>query len=88
VLLPPKEDLGIFFHSCWAPARNTVLRLYRKLEEEGSVKEGKRPRAPALGSPENVEALRTHFVPQLLATQLPIGTQVPRNTMLVSCWIF
>jgi hypothetical protein len=46
------------FQTHWAPARNTILHLYREFEEEGGGKEEKRPRVPAVRSPENVEALR------------------------------
>jgi hypothetical protein len=46
------------FHTRWAPAGNTILHLYCKFEEEGSVKEEKRPWAPAVHSLENVETLR------------------------------
>jgi hypothetical protein len=44
------------FQTHWAPLRNIVLRLFKKFEKKGSVKEGKRPFPPNVWSPEDVEA--------------------------------
>lgn len=44
------------FRARWAPVRNIILRLFKKFEKKGSVKEGKCPCAPNLWSPEDVEA--------------------------------
>ncbi|PSN34684.1 hypothetical protein C0J52_24337 [Blattella germanica] len=46
------------FHTHWAPSRNTILRLYRKLEAEGTLLESERPRTAPVRSPENIAALR------------------------------
>jgi hypothetical protein len=40
----------------WAPARNTMLHLFKTFAEEQSMKEEKRPHAPTVWSPEAVEA--------------------------------
>jgi hypothetical protein len=45
------------FPTFWAPARNTVLRLVRKVEEAESVKKEKHPRNPNVRCPVAVEAL-------------------------------
>jgi len=44
------------FQTCWAPVRNIILRLFKKFDKKGSVKEGKSPCAPNVWSPEDVEA--------------------------------
>jgi hypothetical protein len=59
VLLLPREDFGLFFTLVGHLHETLCVRhLYRKFEEEGSVNEEKQPWAPAVRSPENVEALR------------------------------
>jgi hypothetical protein len=42
----------------WVPAKQTICRLKTQFEEEGSVLERKRPHAPSIRTPENMEALR------------------------------
>lgn len=44
------------FHTRWAPSRNTILRLYRKLVAEGTLLESDRPRTAPVRSPENIAA--------------------------------
>jgi hypothetical protein len=54
-LQPRKRDFRLFFRTRWAAARNTILRLFKTIHEEVSVKEEKLPPAPNLPSPEAVD---------------------------------
>jgi hypothetical protein len=44
------------FQTHWAPARNTILCLFKTTEEEWSVKEEKHLHAPTVWPPEAVQA--------------------------------
>ncbi|KDR23683.1 hypothetical protein L798_11158 [Zootermopsis nevadensis] len=46
------------FGTRWAPAKNTIYRLFRQFENNGTVLEPKRRRVSQVRSPENVEAVR------------------------------
>jgi hypothetical protein len=48
----------VLFHTRWAPASNTILRLAQKFEYAGDVKEGKGPRPPFMRTPVHVDAFQ------------------------------
>jgi hypothetical protein len=48
----------VYFGTRWAPAEQTMRILKTQFEEEGSVLERKRPRAPSVRTLENMEVLR------------------------------
>ena len=50
-----KTRFRTIFRTRWAEVRNTILRLFKTLQEEGSVKEQTRPRVPTVPSLEAVE---------------------------------
>ncbi|PSN53785.1 hypothetical protein C0J52_06236 [Blattella germanica] len=45
------------FNTRWAPAKNTIYRLYRQFETNG-MPEPKQPRVSQIRSPENIDAMR------------------------------